>query len=123
MHQLEAAQRLDHLDESMVLGEAVLNAGARLGLTTTQVGEVIGRDRSSISRSGVNPKSKSGELAMFLIRVFRSLFALVGGDQAQILHFMRSENRGTGGIPIEQVKRVSGLVSVMQYLDALRGRG
>lgn len=107
----------------MVLGEAVLNAGSCLGLSATQVGKVIGRDRSSIVRAGVNPQSKSGELAMFLIRVYRSLFALVGGDEAHMLHFMRSENRGTGGVPQEQIARVTGLVSVMQYLDAMRGRG
>lgn len=107
----------------MVLGEAVLNAGGHLGLSATQVGTIIGRDRSSIARSGVNPKSKSGELAMFLIRVFRSLYALMGGDADNMLHFMRSENRGTGGVPQEQLYRVTGLVAVMQYLDAMRGRG
>lgn len=107
----------------MVLGEAVLNAGARLGLSATQVGVIIGRDRSSITRSGVNPKSKSGELAMFLVRVFRSLYALMGGDADNMLHFMCSENRGTGGVPQEQLHSVTGLVAVMQYLDAMRGRG
>lgn len=112
-----------HANGALVLGEAVLNAGAHLGLSASQVGQVIGRDRSSISRSGVNPHSKSGELAMCLIRIYRSLFALVGGDAEHMRHFMRTENRGTGGVPQEQIHRVSGLIGVMQYLDAMRGRG
>lgn len=123
MHSEAASDHVETLDASMVLGEAVLNAGARLGLSTTQVGQIIGRDRSSIGRKGVRPQSKSGELAMFLIRIYRSLFALVGGNESHMRHFMQSENRGTGGIPLEQIQRVSGLVSVMQYLDAMRGRG
>lgn len=113
--------RVDAPDESLVLGEAVLNAGAQLGLSATQVGQVIGRDRSSITRSGVNPQSKSGELALLLVRLFRSLFSMVGGQSAQMLHFMRTENRGTQGVPGKQIYSVDGLVGVVQYLDAMRG--
>lgn len=108
-------------DESLVLGEAVLNAGAQLGLSATQVGQVIGRDRSSIARSGVNPQSKSGELALLLVRVYRSLFSIVGGQSVQMLHFMRTKNRGTQGVPGEQIYSVDGLVKVLEYLDAMRG--
>lgn len=113
--------RTGELDESQVLGEAVLNAGAQLGLSATQVGRVIGRDRSSISRTGVNPQSKSGELALLLVRLFRSLFSIVDGQPTQMLHFMRTENRGTQGVPGEQIYSVDGLVGVVQYLDAMRG--
>lgn len=113
--------RSDELDASLVLGEAVLNAGAQLGLSATQVGQVIGRDRSSIGRNGVNPKSKSGELAMLLVRLFRSLYSIVGGQPGHMLHFMRTKNQGTQGVPQEQIYSVDGLVGVVQYLDAMRG--
>lgn len=117
----DSTARIDEPDESRVLGEAVLNAGAQLGLSATQVGQIIGRDRSSISRSGVNPRSKSGELALLLVRLFRSLFSIVGGEPGQMQHFMRTMNRGTQGIPVEQICSVGGLVGVVQYLDAMRG--
>jgi hypothetical protein len=37
-------------------------------------------------------------------------------------HWMKTENLHTGGIPAEQVKTVQGLTTVLEYLDALRGK-
>jgi hypothetical protein len=68
------------------------------------------------------PDSKQGELALLLIRAARALFALTGGDEDWIRHFMRSPNHLTGGIPAEQVQTVQGLVRVLTCLDALRGK-
>jgi hypothetical protein len=48
-----------------------------------------------------------------LIRAARALFALTGGDEDWIRHFMRSPNHLTGGIPAEQVQTVQGLVRVL----------
>jgi hypothetical protein len=41
------------------------------------------------------PDSKQGELALLLIRAARALFALAGGDEVWIRHFMRSPNHLT----------------------------
>jgi hypothetical protein len=35
---------------------------------------------------------------------------------------MKTVNRHTGGIPAQQVCSIQGLVSVVEYLDALRGK-
>jgi hypothetical protein len=35
---------------------------------------------------------------------------------------MQTENLHTGGIPAEQVKSVQGLIAVLEYLDAMRGK-
>jgi len=37
-------------------------------------------------------------------------------------HWMRTENLHTGGVPAEQVRTVQGLVGVLEYLDAIRGK-
>jgi len=105
-----------------VLAEAFSNAGRLLGFSQVELGEVIGKDRSAVSRGRIDPGSKSGELALLFIRCYRALFALAGGDPAQMRHWMRSPNHGTGGIPAEQVKQIPGLVAVLQYLDATRGK-
>ena len=102
--------------------KAFLNAGKALGLTRDDLGVVIGRDRTVFSRGGVDPASKAGELALLLIRVYRSLYALVGGQASDLKHWMRTENRHTGGVPAEQVKSVAGLVRIVEYLDAIRGK-
>ena len=109
-------------DPTEVLTKAFLNAGKALGLTQGDLGEVVGRDRTSFRRSGIDPESKAGELALLLIRVYRSLFALVGGREADLKHWMHTGNLHTGGVPADQVKSVSGLIHVVEYLDAVRGK-
>lgn len=104
-----------------VLAKALRNAGEALGLSQAEVGEVIGRTRSSLAR-GIDPESKPGQLAALLLRCYRSLFVLAGGDAAVMRHWMNTLNLHTGGVPREQVKEVQGLVRVTEYLDAVRGK-
>ncbi len=105
-----------------VLGKAVLRAGERMGLSRTELAEVIGRDRSSISRSGVAPDSKSGELATILIRCYRALAVMVDDNEQQMREWLTTPNNHTGGIPGQQLTSVAGLVVVNEYLDAIRGK-
>ena len=105
-----------------VLGTAVLRAAERLGLSRSELGKILGRDRSSISRAGVDPDSKPGELATLLIRCYRSLAVLVDNDPGQILEWVTTPNRHTGGVPREQFQTVAGLVAVTEYLDAIRAK-
>ncbi len=107
---------------SEVLHEALLNAGKTLGVTQAELGRIIGRGRTDISRGNIDPASKSGELALLFLRCFRSLYVLTGGDAQVMRHWMRTENRHTGGVPAEQVKTVQGLIGVLEYLDAARGK-
>lgn len=106
----------------LVLGKAVLRAAERMGLSRTELGNALGRDRSSISRSGVDPDSKAGELARLLIRSFRSLAVLVDDNEEQMREWLSTPNRHTGGVPEEQLQTVTGLVTVCEYLDAIRGK-
>jgi len=108
-------------DATAVLSKALFNAGRLLGLSQTDLGVIVGKDRSSIAR-GLDPQSKSGELALLLIRCYRSLYVLVGGEGADLRHWMHTKNRDTGGVPAQQVRSVQGLTRVLEYLDAMRGR-
>jgi hypothetical protein len=105
-----------------VLSKALVRAGKALGLSQADVGSVIGRDRTALARNAIEPDTKSGELALLLIRVYRSLHILVGGDPSQLRHWMHTPNLHLGGVPAELVRSVPGLVRVVEYLDALRGR-
>lgn len=103
------------------LTKATLRAGKALGLTQAELGAVVGRDRTSLRR-GIDPASKTGELAALLIRLYRSLYALVGGDADAMRHWMETPNHHTGGVPREQIRQVAGLVEVLGYVDAIRGK-
>lgn len=109
------------VNEQKVLAKAFANAGKALGLSQAELGQVIGKDRSNF-RNGIDPKTKSGELALLFVRCYRSLFALVGGQKNDMKHWMQTENLHTGGVPTEQVKTVTGLTTVVEYLDAIRAK-
>lgn len=110
------------VDPAQTLTKAFLNAGKELGLSRAELGQVIGKDRSTLTRGRIDPDSKAGELALILVRIYRALFVLVGGETAQMHHWMHTANQHTGGIPAEQVLTVQGLTRVTEYLDAMRGK-
>jgi len=108
-------------DKRMVLAKATVRAGKALGFKQDEIADILGRDRSVFSR-GIDPNDKVGELALLLVRAYRSLFVLVGGEGEGMRHWMRTENHHTGGVPAEQLHSITGLVEVVSYLDAIRGK-
>lgn len=109
-----------------VLTKAVRAAADRLGMTQRELAVVLGTSEASVSRLSagrqVEPSTKEGELGLLFLRMYRSLDALVGGDDAAARAWYRAENAHVGGVPAERVAGVEGLVEVVQYLDAVRGR-
>src|SRR5690606_21759314 len=109
-----------------VLAKAVLRAAEQLGLKQAELAAVLGMHRTAISRlkttASLDPDSKQGELALLLLRLARALFALTGGDQEWIRHFMRTPNKITGGIPATQIETIQGMTTVLQFVDAIRGK-
>jgi uncharacterized protein (DUF2384 family) len=96
-------------------------------MTQKELGRTIGVSAASVSRLAagkgpLDPKDKSGELALLLVRIFRSLDALVGGDEAKARAWFQAPNDHVAGTPAERVLSAEGLVHVAQYLDALRGK-
>jgi plasmid maintenance system antidote protein VapI len=112
-------------DPGAILTKAVLRATNLLGLSSAALARVLGVSEASVSRLAtgartIDPKSKEGELALILVRVYRSLDALVGTDDAQRKAWMGGYNRALNGRPRELVQRADGLVAVVSYLDAMR---
>lgn len=119
---MDAIAKADHIpDRDDVLAEATLNAATALGLTRTQLARVLRRDRSRL-RESIRVDSDTGEFAVLVVRIYRSLYALVDGDTTAMKHWMSTPNRGTGGIPHEQLHSIMGLAAVVNYLDAVRGK-
>lgn len=113
------------VDRAMVLGKATSRAANMLGLSGKALAQVVGYSEPTISRvlsgeRGIDPKSKEGELSLLLVRVFRSLDALVGGDEAKRHAWMSSYNKGLNGVPTELIRTAEGLVRTLAYLDGMR---
>lgn len=109
-----------------VLAKAVLRAAEQLGLHQAGLADVLGMHRTAISRmktaQSLDPASKQGELALLLVRLARALYALTGGDAEWIRHFMQTPNHVTGGIPARQIATIQGLMTVLRFVDAMRGK-
>ena len=116
----------DRPDAAAVLTKATISAADRLGLRNRQLSAVIGSSEASVSRlrsgRGLDPATKEGELALLFLRLYRSLDALVGGDDAKARAWLHAANDHLGGVPADRIRTVEGLVDVVQYLDAMRGR-
>ena len=113
--------------KSRTLAKATLRAAELLGLTQAELSPILGVSRATVSRiaSGdyvLAPEQKTWELAALFVRLFRSLDALVGSNEAQARAWLNSENAGLGGVPRRLIPKAEGLVRVVQYLDAVRGR-
>lgn len=112
-------------DPSAVLTGAVLRASTLLGFRKRELSQVLGVSEASVSRLGrsrtLNLEAKETELAALFLRAFRSLDALMGGNEAKARAWFRAENHHLGGVPAELCQRAEGLVSVVHYLDAMRG--
>lgn len=108
-------------DRTLVLGKAVVRAAEKLGLKAKVLAQVIGYSEPTVAgERGIDPASKEGELALLLVRVFRSLDALVGGNDSQRLVWMTSHNSALNGVPAELIRRAEGLVRTLAYLDGMR---
>ncbi len=110
-----------------VLGKALARAAHVLGLSQSDVARVVGSSAASVSRTfagerGIDPDSAEGRHALLLVRVFRSLDALVGGDEGRARLWLHAKNRHLGDAePARLLASTAGLVHVAEYLDAMRG--
>lgn len=113
-------------EQAVVLTQATLRAADLLGLSGADLAQVLGISEASLSRlkSGVrtiHPASKEGDLALTLVRIFRSLDPLVGGDPSLGKRWMSSPNRAFAGqAPKDLIGSINGLVRTLAYLDGMR---
>ncbi len=122
---MTSALRKPEIDSGAVLTEATVKAAALLGLTNAQLARTIGVSDPTVSRyktarASISPDTKPGELALLLIRVFRSLDPLVGSDGELRRAWMHSRNAALGGVPAELILKPDGLVRTLSYLDGMR---
>lgn len=108
-----------------VLAKATVRASHLLGLSGAALGRTIGLSEPTVSRivrgdKPIDPSSKEGELALLLVRVYRSLDALVGTDDQKRQAWMKSHNTALGGTPLQLVQKAQGLVATLNYLDGMR---
>ena len=86
---------------------------------------MIGVSEATVSRMRngdytLQPGQKPFELAVLFVRLYRSLDAIVGGDDAVAGSWLKNRNTALDGEPLALIQTVPGLMNVIQYLDARR---
>jgi transcriptional regulator with XRE-family HTH domain len=115
------------LSEAAVLSKAAVRAAKLLDLTQRDVSAALGVSEATVSRlfAGkylLSPdRSKEWELARLLVRMFRSLDALWGHEETART-WLASNNLALAARPKDLLRSVEGMVRVVAYLDAARGR-
>jgi hypothetical protein len=112
-------------DEGAVLTKAVMRSADRLRLNNATVATILGLSPATVSRmaSGdyqLKRRDKAFELGVLLVRLYRSLDAIVSGDDEVARAWLRNPNDALRDTPMNLIRSVHGLVNVIQYLDARR---
>ena len=114
-------------DRSEVLTSAVTRIAELWNLSNGKLAAILGLSPATVSRlrhgqARLDPASKSFEAGQFLLRLFRSLDALLGSDDDAARRWLEADNLDLGGKPIERVDTMRGLSELCDYVDFYRAR-
>lgn len=111
--------------QDAVLAKSLKNIKDFWDLSGVELAEIVGVDNSVISRldttQAFHPDKKQGQLALMLIRVYRSLGAFLGDRISLQKDWLRAHHQVFNQSPLEAMKSPEGLAHVVMYLDAMRG--
>ena len=110
---------------SQVITKATIRAAERLGIKNNVLARIVGLSEPTVSRMrkgeyALEPGQKPFELATLFIRFYRSLDAIVGGDDSVAAAWLKNENKAFDATPIELIQTVAGLSNVIAYIDSRR---
>lgn len=116
-----------HANAKSVLAKALVRAQSAMGIDNQQMAAILGVNRTTLARAyqseNLDPEQNAGRLAAVVLRIYRSVHTLMGGDTRNIQHWLNTPNRAfSEQTPLQLMLSVDGLVSVAQYCDAMRGR-
>lgn len=109
------------------LTKAVVRAAGLIGVSQQSLARILGVSPATVSRMFAgqyrlaHERGKEWELAVLFVRMYRSLDAIFGhGDTAR--QWLNGDNLGLLGKPLDLIQTTEGLIRVLHYLDAHRGR-
>jgi len=110
-----------------VVSKAVIRSAQQLELSQAVVASILGTSGATASRLfggryKLHPSRKrEWEFALLFIRLYRSLDAIAGHGKEAIT-WLNGDNTALLGKPVELIQTAEGLIRVLHYLDAYRGR-
>ena len=119
------AARPSPASEGAVVTKAVLRAATALEVSNKALAKILGISEASVSRMGsgafeLRPDDKTFEVAILFLRLFRALDAIVGGEEAVARAWLKNHHTVLASSPAALIQTLTGLVTVVGYLDARR---
>lgn len=113
--------------QEIVLNKSICNLARLYDFSGKDLSEIIGISEASVTRLHQGKKTlsldtKEGEIAILLVRIYRSLNAMVGNNHDKAKAWLNHHNQYFQAKPIQCLKSISGLMTVLNYLDAMRGK-
>ena len=114
-------------DKGSTLSSAISRIAEFWGLSNAKLGAILGLSAPTISRmkrgeTALDPASKSFEAGQFLVRLFRSLDAMLGSDDGAAKRWLETPNIDLEAKPIDEIETMRGLITVCDYVDFYRAR-
>lgn len=111
--------------QATVVTKAALRAAERLALRNNVLARTIGVSEPTVTRMRkgdylLEPGQKPFELAVLFVRLYRSLDAIVGGNDAVAADWIKNRNTVLDATPLDLIQTVAGLTDVIAYLDSRR---
>lgn len=114
----DAIEQLLNTENVKVLIESTSIAAVVLNLSDKDMKKVIGIDNSL---NGVaNLELAQSKRALYFLRTYMCLYSRFSGNFEHMRLWLNGFDRGTDGVPAEQIKDEDGLINVMEYLEAMR---
>lgn len=112
--------------EQVVATKAFTKAADLLSLSDEEACQIIGVKESEILKMKeksqcLETKSKPFELAILVIRLFKQVDAMFGGDIKVMVQWLRSFNTAIGDVPAVKIASITGLYDVVAYLEGRHG--
>ena len=114
-------------DRATALSAAIVRIAGFWALSNAKLGVILGLSAPTVSRlkrgtTELDPASKSFEAGQFLLRLFRSLDALLGSDDAAAKRWLDTLNLDLAAKPIDKIDTIRGLIELCDYVDFYRAR-
>ncbi|MDA0910632.1 MAG: MbcA/ParS/Xre antitoxin family protein [Proteobacteria bacterium] len=116
-------------NDSSIIAKSLENVSKLYNISQSDIARILHMSNSAFSKAKktnsntFSPETSTGELALYFIKIIRSLDAIYGGNETVCKKWLTNNNNDlSGNTPMDLMKSVKGLVLVMNYLDYYRGR-
>jgi hypothetical protein len=88
--------------------------------TSLRAAHFLGLDAAQVAQISRETQLDSEEVAILLVRTYKSLHSIMGGHEAEMRVWMSSENSHLKGMPEQLIMSAGGLNDVACYLEKFK---